>query len=328
MILLIICMLGSIKLVNYEKCFSSNLKRIFKSDYNYKTYDEFVPKTKKQILGNFPAEIIKICLGKNKKNNIKLFQDAFADTAVYIRECFHEFKKNNIISKDFEDLDKKDLKLFEQNINKIFNGKLKGVLPKGVKAKFEYEGRGMWKNVFKFSLQEYGQKIMHDKAIQVFHNSTCPIEVLKTSQGVYAEANFWTYLKNIAGHKLDKTQFTRHYISDLKNGYSMTEFVDSEIHKTTKPLDIEKLFRIFYTDVTNIPINEKLYDIGGCLKMPGFIKDKVTMKYYKKLMHRSPGKDLNLFIENLKSLVQNPKTPHKDKIQKALELFEHENNPN
>lgn len=321
-------MLGCVKFINFEKCYPSRLKRFFKADYNYRTYDEFVPNVKNQIIGNLPPEIINLFGGKNKAEKIKLFQKALANTALYLRQCYKTFKENNIIQKNFHDLDIDDLKLFEKDASSVLNNHLKFIVPKGIKANIEYVGKGCWKNVFKLSFYDHGEKIMHDKALQVFHSISCPIKSLKNSQGVYAESNFWTYLKNITGHKLDKTQFTRHFISDMKNGYSITEFADDNIQKTTSPLDIDNLFKIFYTDITNDPINGKLYDIGGCLKMPGFIKDKVVLKYFKKLMHRTPGKDLETFIKNLKQKVQNPKLPHRNKIQKALELFELEQNKN
>ena len=50
------------------------------------------------------------------------------------------------------------------------------------------------------------------------------------------------------------------------------------------------------------------------------------MKYFKKLMHRNPGKDLNEFLEALNNKLKNPKTPHRSKIQEAIRLFELEKN--
>ena len=88
----------------------------------------------------------------------------------------------------------------------------------------------------------------------------------------------------------------------------------------------DNLFKVFYTDITNEEINGKVYDIGGCLKYPGFIKDKVIMKYFKKLMHRNSEKDLNNFLSSLNQKLRAPKTPHREKIQKALMLFELEKN--
>ena len=312
-----------INFTDYEKCYPSRLKKFFRSNFNYKTYDEFIPNMKNQIVGNFPPEIINL-FGVNKSENIKQFQQAMGEFVQYLRQCYIEFKKNNIIQFNFTDMDSEDLKLFEKKSSEFLNSMLKNIVPKGIKAKLEYVGKGGWKNVFKFSMYDYGEKIMHDKALQIFYNISCPVKSLRNSQGIYAETNFWVYLKNIIGHNMDKTQFTKYYMSDLKNGYSMTEFADSDITVTSAPFDFENIARIFYTDTTNEPINGKIYDVGGCLKFPGFIKDKVVLKYFKKLMYRTPGKDLTDYTERLKLLIQNPKTPHRDKIKQALELFQKE----
>lgn len=313
--------------INYEKCYPSRLKRIFKRNYNYKTYDSFVPNSKNQLVGNLPHEIIELFDKSERKEKIKAFQNATSNITKYLRSCYQECKKNNVIQFGFEDLDPEDLKNLEKEFSGFFNKLLKGIVPKGTKASLKYIGKGCWGNVFKLSIANKDGKIMHDKALKVFHHIKCPIKSLKANQGIYAEANFWTFLKNAIGHKMDKTQFTRHYISDLANGYSITEFADKKVHPTTTPIDYERLFRIFYTDVSNEAINQKIYDIGGCLKYPHFVDDKVTLKYFKKLMHRNSDKDLNPLLNNLKALVQNPKTPHRDKIQKALELFDKRNEP-
>ena len=323
-------MLNKVPEVNYQKCYPSRLKRFFKANFGYKTYDSFVPETKCKITGNLPAEIIELWEDKDRKKNIKLFYKAMSNMTNYLRACYKECKKNNIISYDFNDLEPENLKLLENDFTKFFNKLLHGILPKDIKVSLAYIDRGCWGNVYKLIMYDKNTKkrIMHDKAFKVFHNVKCPVKDLSNSQGVYAEANFWTYLKNIAGHKLDKTQFTRHYVSDLEYGYSLTELADKKAPKTTAPLDIDNLFKIFYTDVTNETINGKIYDVGGCLKYPGFIKDKVVMKYFKKLMHRNSEKDLNNFLSSINEKLCNPKTPHREKIQEALRLFELEKNKN
>lgn len=314
-------MLRKVPSVNYEKCYPSRLKRFFKRDYNYRTYDSFVPNAKNKLLGNLPNEIINLFDKSERGTKIKEFQKGLANTTKYIRGLYKQCKENNIIQYGFEDLDPQDLKLIEKDISNLMNKTLKGVVPKDVKAKLSYIGKGCWGNTFKLSMTDKNGKIMHDKALKVFHHISCPVPSLKRNQGSYAEANVWTFLKNAIGHKMDKTQFTRHYISDVENGYSLTEFADKNILPTTAPVDFENLFKIFYTDVTNEKINGKLYDIGGCIKFPNFINDKVTLRYFKKLMHRNPEKDLQPFLENLQEKIKNPKTPDREKIQRAIEIF-------
>ncbi len=319
-------MLNKIPKVNYEKCYPSRLKRFFKADFGYRNYDAFVPNTKCQIVGNLPNEIINLWNDKDKKQNIKLFYRAMSNMTTYLRACYKRCKADNLISYDFNDLTPESLKFLEKDFSKFFNKLLKDIVPDNIRVNISYIDRGCWGNVYKLIVYDKNtkQRIMHDKALKVFHNKKCTIRDLSNSQGVYAEANFWTYLKNIAGHKLDKTQFTKHYISDLESGYSLTELADIRNTKTTTPLDIDNVFKIFYTDTTNEAIHGKIYDVGGCIKYPNFIKDKVVLKYFKKLMHRNSEKDLNNFLENLQPKLNNPKTPHRDKIQEALRLFKQE----
>ena len=320
------CMLNKVPKINYEKCYPNRLKSFFKSDFGYANYDSFIPNTRCKIVGNLPNEIINLWDNKEKKRNIKLFYRAMSNMTTYLRACYKKCKAENVISYDFNDLDPENLKILEKDFTKFFNKLLKDIVPDNIKVDLSYISRGCWGNVFKLVMYDKHtkQRIMHDKAFKVFHSIKCPVKELSNSQGVYAEANFWTYLKNIAGHKLDNTQFTKHYISDLESGYAITELADIRNTKTTAPLDVDHLFKIFYTDTTNEPIHGKFYDVGGCLKYPGFIKDKVVMKYFKKLMHRNSEKDLNSFLEHLQVKLNNPRTPHRAKIQEALRLFKQE----
>ena len=317
------CMLNKVPNVNYEKCYPSRLKRIFRRDINYLTYKKFVPYSKNQTVGNIPIEIIRL-FKDDKCNKIKRFQQGMANIANYLRGCYLGAKKENIISYGFSDLDDKDLKIFERQITLFANKQFKNVLPKDISVNLKYKGKGAWGNVFKFSMfDNSGNKIMSDKALKVYHKTFGGIPCLSHMHGSCAEANFWTFMKFFAGHDLDKTQFTKHYISDLKNGYALTEFIDSKSVKNIFPLDLSNLLRLKYSDIMNTPMSGKFYDAGGFVKTFNFIPDKVTFKYFKKLMNRSP-KELIPFMQRLQECVKNPKTPHRDKIQKAIELFKNQ----
>ncbi len=320
-------MLGKINLINYEKCYPSRLKKLFRADLNYLAYDKFIPQMKNAVVGNIPPEIISL-FKTDKGEKIKAFQSALSDLSKYLRECYKSAKEQNLISYDFTNLGA-DLTLFEESISAFANRRFKGILPSGIKPELKYAGKGAWGNVFKFLLKNSnGEKIMHDKAFKVYHNIDNPVRGLSRMQNNYAEANFWTYLKFAAGHRLDKTQFTRHYISDAKNGYALTEFADENISKTTSPLDMNNVIRLMYIDFSNEAINGKLYDGGGFVKRFDFIKDKLVLRYFKKLWFRNSEKELNKVIKDFEDKIANPKTPHRDKIQKALELFKEKQNKN
>ena len=317
------CMLNKVPNINYEKCYPSRLKRIFRNDINCLTYKKFVPYTKNQIVGNIPIEVINL-FTENKASCIKIFQKKLSNIANYLRGYYVYSKKQNIIVNKFSDLSPEDLENFEKQITSFANRQLGNLLPKNIFVDLKYSGKGAWGNVFKFSmLDNSGNKIMSDKALKVYHKTFGGIPCLSHIHGSCAEANFWTFMKFFAGHNLDKTQFTKHYISDLKNGYALTEFIDSKNVKKIFPLDLNNIFRLKYSDIMNTPMSGKFYDAGGFVKAFNFIPDKVTFKYFKKLMYRS-DKELIPFLKNLQELVKNPKTPHREKIQKTIELFENQ----
>lgn len=317
------CMLNKVPNVNYEKCYPSRLKRIFRRDINYLTYKKFVPYTKNQIIGNIPIEVIKL-FKEDKAASIKIFQKKLSNIANYLRGYYVYSKKQNIIINKFSDLSPEDFENFEKQITSFANKQLCKVLPKNISVDLKYTGKGAWGNVFKFSMfDNSGNKIMSDKALKIYHKKFGGVSCLSYMHGCCAEANFWTFIKYVAGHNLDKTQFTKHYISDLKSGYSLTEFASLENLKNIFPLDLRKIFRLESLDTMNEPICGKFYDAGGYAKALDFISDKVTFKYFKKLMHRSE-KELPSFLKSLQQYIQNPKTPHRDKIQKAIELFENQ----
>lgn len=317
-------MLGRIKFVNYEKCYPSRLKKFFQADINYKTFDSFIPEMKNAVVGNIPVEIINL-FKTDKGEKIKAFQNALSELTKYLRACCKSAKEQNLISYDIAELGE-DLPVFEKSISDFANTHFKNILPDDIKAKLCYTGKGVWGNVFKFSLvDKNGEKIMHDKALKVYHNTKCKIKEISNIQNNYAEANFWTFIKHAAGHKLDNTQFTKHYISDTKSGYALTEFIDDKIPQTTSKLDLKNIFGIMYMDIMNEPIRGKLYDAGGFVKYPYFIDDKVVLRYFKKLSFRKSEKELNKVIIDFENKIRNPKTPHRDKIQMALNLFKKKN---
>jgi hypothetical protein len=72
----------------------------------------------------------------------------------------------------------------------------------------------------------------------------------------------------------------------------------------------------------NKPLGTKdFYDGGGFIKRPNFIDDKVVLRYFKKIMNRNTEKERQIVLANQEKMVENPKTPHRDKIKRANELY-------
>lgn len=318
-------MLGRIKFENYEKCYPSRLRRLFQSDINYNNYNAFVPQVKHAIVGNLPPEIIRLFPKETRAERIKSFQQALGSTAEYLRETYRKMERD----RDFKLLDEnyrpsQYVVGLAQKADRKLNMQLAEISGGGqFNARIKYAGHGGFGNVYQLSLiDSEGNKLMHDKALKVFHNLQENNFEYKTSHNNYAEANFWTFLKRALGHSLDNSQFTKHYMSDMKNGYSLTEFIDPKIHQTTSPVNICHLLHLLppIDSKYNMPIMGKQYDIGGYEKAYNFTADKVVLRYFKKLIHRSQ-KELPRVLGKIEALAQNPKTPHRDKIQQALKLF-------
>ncbi len=321
-------MLPKIDPVNYERCYPKRLKRIFQSNLNMKSYDKFIPHIGGgAIVGNIPPELIRLFPQKTRGQDIKNFQNLLADISKYVRGSYYKLKQSDGFTwLNPETYGKSDMLLnWEKELTNVLNGCLRRFTDISVTGDIKYIERGVAGKVFKLSLRDKdGVKIMHDKALKVYHVKSFLCSEVKGCHGNYAEANFWTYLKHVAGHPLDKTQFTKHYISDLDNGYALTEFIDEDITSTTAKMDFQALFKLKYVDWHHNPyLREKIYDVGGFQKMPNFMDDKIVLRYFKKLFFRSE-KELPEVLARYEALAQNPKTPHRDKIQRAIDLFKKE----
>lgn len=317
-------MLPKVSKIDYERCYPKRLKKIFQSHMNMETYDKFIPNMERAVVGNIPPELIRMFPKETRGNDIKDFQNALADVSKYIRASYNKLRMNRGFgflnpltyghSQAILDWNKEVTTLFNQCLNRISSTPLTG--------KLEYIDKGVAGKIFKMSVMDKdGNKVIHDKALKVFHNIGFVCPEVKGMHGNYAEANVWTYLKRAVGHKFDKTQFTKHYISDLHSGYTLTEFIDEKIPKTTAKVDFQNLFRIKYSDGHHNPrIYGKMYDVGGFQTMSKFMDDKIVLRYFKKLFFRSK-KELPEVLARYEALAQNPAVPHRAKIQKAIKLF-------
>lgn len=310
---------------NYEICYPKRLKKFFRSNINYCQYNSYIPYMQRAVVGNIPGEIIKL-FETDKADKIKGFQNALSDISIYIRKHRKEMEKDHIGIFEREIYSPEKVKTFNKKVTEIFNKSLEGILPEGYKAELNYTDSGGFANVFRLSLlNSKDEKVMHDKTLKVYYKVLERFSFNLPYHNNCAEANFWTFLKHRVGHSLDKTQFTNHYISDMKSGYCMTDFADKDIHPVTSKFNLKKILRISSEDdENNKPLFGKIYDGGGNCKDLDFIDDKVVSGYYKKLCNRNSEKDLQLYLDILNKRIQNPKTPHRDKIIKAIQCFNNE----
>lgn len=320
-------MLPKVSATNFERCYPKRLKKIFQSNLNIRTYSQFIPPIagRGAIVGNIPSELIRLFPKETRGEDIKKFQGVLADITKYLRASWNKKGIRYNLTDPFTYRHSDLVNSWMEEANVLLNACLKRFTETLMTGSLEYIDYGIAGKVFRLSIMDKdGNKIMHDKALKVYHNVIHSPDVCPDIHGCFAEANFWTYLKRAAGHPLDKTQFTKHYISDLHNGYSLTEFIDEKITRTTAKIDFQNLFRIQYNDGHhNQPYYKKMYDVGGFQKTAKFMDDKIVLRYFKKLFFRSK-KELPEVIARYEALAQNPKTPHRDRIQRAISLFKKE----
>ncbi|MBE7712646.1 MAG: hypothetical protein E7Z87_02770 [Cyanobacteria bacterium SIG26] len=312
-------MLSRIQNTTQQLYYPTRLKRFFQSHLNSQKYTKIIPNIKQATVGSLPTEIIKAFDGK-KSTNSKIFLRALADITKFLRATY--LNLNGSFEYNLNKLPKDIVQNFERKASNLFTNNIKHLFPSGTTAEIKFAGKGEFGSVYQISLFDKNKKkLMHDKALKVYHSIIDKEEGWHSAHGNYAEANFWTYIKYHAGHSLSKTQLTKHYLSDMKSGYALTEFIDEDITKTTSPLNIKGLFKIRNQDIFgNKPILGKLYDVGLFFKEKNFTGDKMVLRYLKKLYYRSE-KDLKPFFEGLLDQSQNPKNEHRNKIKTAIEIF-------
>lgn len=312
-------MIRQILHTHYPKDYPRRMKNFFYSHLNATSYAKVIPNVKQATVGSIPNEIINL-FGNNIAIKSKTFMNALSNITYYLRAA--HFNVRGTHEYDIKKLGKYVVAPFEKKASHIFTTNIKRLFAQGTNAKIQIAGRGDFATVYQLSLlDKNGKKLIHDKALKVYHSVLDTEEGWHSTNGNYAEANFWTFMKRNAGHSLSKTQFTQHYISDMKSAYALTEFIDEDIQKTQRPLDMLDLFKIRNLDsYENKPINGKLYDVGLYYREPNFIRDKMVIRYLKKLYYRTP-KELKTVYNALTEQANNPKNEHRAKIKQAIETF-------
>lgn len=317
-------MLGKItSLANkYEKCPLSRLKRVFQSDINYQTYDEFVPPVKNQIIGNLPSEMIDYIVKnfpEQKGELIKKFQKGLALTAMFTRANWRKMQREGKIIQGLDRLAENEKHTLLTQMRNVLFSNIHEILPKNSAVQFELLGNGAMGHAFKLSIKDAsGKRLMPDAAMKIYHD--VQNDIAAEMHGNYAEANISTFLKRALGHKMEKSQFAAHYMSDLKSGYTLSEFIHHDGEYTYDFVDYSKKFGVNSLDAVKNFISGKIFDMGGFKKQWNFCSDKVTMRYYKKLVNNPQITDK--LLERYQALADNPKTPHQTKIQDAIDLFQ------
>ncbi len=142
--------------------------------------------------------------------------------------------------------------------------------------------------------------------------------------GNLPEANAITFIKKFAGHKIG--QKDNLILPDLcgigNNGFSLAKFTDKTAPKPTRKLDLVNL-GIISSDTSEYSdnvIQGRIIDFGGMYhSFSGELKDKTTLKYFKKIMNR-PENQRQAFINRYtQEAAQTRDLTLKEKIMAALD---------
>lgn len=145
---------------------------------------------------------------------------------------------------------------------------------------------------------------------------------MRDCHGLYAEANSTFRLKNILGHNMSKTDAVNTDMYDLDIGYSISQFSDNLLPKTTSKIDFYHLGLDYGDSKKANYVADRLIDFGGITKETEELADKIVLRYYKKIMNRTNPKEQAELIQQYKRLLDNPKTPHRENIEKAIQIAE------
>lgn len=140
--------------------------------------------------------------------------------------------------------------------------------------------------------------------------------------GVCAEANSFIRLKNILGHDLSKTDVIKADMFDLKRGYSISQFSDSDLPQIKSNIDFKKLGLIAKDLKAANIVRGRLVDYGAITLVHEVFSDKNILKLYKQIINRANPEERAEIIMRFKKLAQNPKTPFRSKYQTAIDLYE------
>lgn len=137
--------------------------------------------------------------------------------------------------------------------------------------------------------------------------------------GAMAEANTSTYLRSRLGHSLSKTDVIAPDYYDLKRGYAIAEYSDDLLPKPTSDVDFS-LLGLSHLDLhEGNKVAGRIVDVGGVTSLESLLDDKLTSRYYKKIMNQKNPKCRAEYIEYLQEKMKQMNLLDKQKVQNAID---------
>ena len=140
--------------------------------------------------------------------------------------------------------------------------------------------------------------------------------------GINAEANSYYRLKTILGHNIMRDGANAIDMFDLENGYSMAKCVNISTPKTKREVPFVKLGLMAQDLNPGNIVCGRLIDYGAIVSTDFRLLDKTVLKYYKKIVNRESVEEREKVLENYKNILQNPRTPLREKIKNAIDVYE------
>ena len=145
-------------------------------------------------------------------------------------------------------------------------------------------------------------------------------EHMSKIHGVYAEANTMMFLRNRVGHSLRRTNVVAPDYYNLEKGFSIAEYSDDLLPAAKSDVNF-KLLGLEHQDLHQAnKVSGKIIDIGGVNLVTPELTDKITARYYKKIMNQKNPELRQKYISQLEEKIESMNDLDKEKVKKAIRL--------
>ena len=145
-------------------------------------------------------------------------------------------------------------------------------------------------------------------------------EHMSQIHGIYAEANTTMFLRNRVGHSLRRTNVVAPDYYNLKKGFSIAEYSDDLLPAKKSDVDFN-LLGLEHQDLHSAnEVAGRIIDIGGVKMTTPELSDKITTRYYKKIMNQKNPELRRKYIAQLEKEIELLNDLDKEKVKKAIRL--------
>ena len=144
--------------------------------------------------------------------------------------------------------------------------------------------------------------------------------LMSKQHGVYAEANTMMFIRKRLGHSLRKTNVVAPDYYNLQKGFSIAEFSDDLLPASSSDVMFETLgLQHCDSHDANIVAN-RIIDLGGVQLTKPELCDKLTARYYKKIINQKNPELRRKYIEQLEKEMEHMNYLDREKIRTAIRL--------